>query len=144
MAALVAEGGPPLVAHRAKELMHGLGADVRTVHHDTAVMAYLLDPGEGRYRLEDLAMRFLSLEVVSPDATEGTFDFDADAGAAESGRRAAVLLRLADALDEALGARELTDLYERFERPLIRVLARMEHAGILIDRPFLTTLSAEL
>ena len=29
-------GGPPLVAHRAKELMHGLDVDIRTLHHDTA------------------------------------------------------------------------------------------------------------
>ena len=44
------------------------------------------------------------------------------------------MLRLADALDEALEARELTDLYERFELPLVRVLAEMEQAGIRIDR----------
>ena len=44
-----------------------------------------------------------------------------------TGRRAAVVLRLADALEEALAARELTDLYERFERPLVRVLAIRHH-----------------
>ena len=77
-AALVAEGGPPLVAHRAKELMHGLDLDIRTLHHDTAVMAYLLDPGEGKYLLDDLALRFLALEVESPDAEPGTLDLDGD------------------------------------------------------------------
>ena len=54
------------------------------------------------------------------------------------------MLRLADALAEALDARELTDLYERFERPLVRVLAKMETAGIRIDREFLEELRAEL
>ena len=133
-----------LVAHRAKELMHGLGADVRTLHQDTALMAYLLDPAEGKYLLEDLALRYLSLEVHSPDIEEGQLDLDGSAGAEETGRRAAVVLRLADALAEALDARELADLYERFERPLVRVLAKMEHAGIRVDREFLGELSAEL
>ena len=35
----------------------------RRSHHDTAVMAYLLDPGEGKYALEDLALRYLSVEL---------------------------------------------------------------------------------
>ena len=46
-----------LVAHRAKELAQGLGIDLRALAHDTALMAYLLDPGEGKYALEDLAAR---------------------------------------------------------------------------------------
>jgi DNA polymerase I len=141
---LFTAGGPPLVAHRSKELMHGLGVDVRTLHQDTAVMAYLLDPAEGKYLLEDLALRFLSVEVRSPDVEEGQLDFEGTAGAEETGRRAAVVLRLADALDAALEARELADLYARFERPLVRVLARMERRGIRVDREFLGELSAEL
>ena len=52
------------------------------------------------------------------------------------------MLRLADALADALEARELTDLYERFERPLVRVLAKMERTGIRIDREFLDELRA--
>jgi len=142
--ALVATGGPPLVAHRAKELMHGIGADIRTLQHDTAVMAYLLDPAEGKYLLEDLALRYLSLEVRSPDVEEGTLDFDGEAGVEDAGRRAAAVLRLADALVEALEARELIDLYLRIEQPLVRVLAKMENAGIGIDRRFLNELSTQL
>jgi DNA polymerase-1 len=61
-----------------------------------------------------------------------------------TGRRAAVVLRLADALADALEARELSDLYDRFERPLVRVLAKMERAGIRIDTQFLSELSTEL
>ena len=141
---LVGDGGPPLVAHRAKDLMHGLGVDVRTLRDDTALMAYLLDPGEGKYQLEDLALRFLSLEVTSPDVEAGTLDLDGESGINETARRAAAILRLADALEEALAARELTDLYERFERPLVRVLAKMENSGIKVDRKFLDELRADL
>jgi DNA polymerase-1 len=143
--ALVGPDGPPLVTHRAKELMHGLGDRLVALRDDTAVMAYLLDPAEGKYRLEDLALRYLSLEVHSPDAeTEGRLDLDGDTAVDENGRRAAAVLRLAGVLEEALDARELTDLYQRFELPLIPVLAKMEEAGILIDRRFLDELRDEL
>jgi DNA polymerase-1 len=107
-------------------------------------MAYLLDPGEGKYLLEDLAVRYLSLELTSPDQVEGTLDFDGEANARETGRRVAVLVRLADSLGEALEARELVDLYERIERPLVPVLAKMEDAGVRIDVGFLEDLGKEL
>jgi DNA polymerase-1 len=142
-ASLLSPAGPSLVAHRAKELIHGLG-DIRSLDRDTAVMAYLLDPAEGKYRLEDLTLRYLSMEIESPDAEAGTLDFDADAATNDTGRRAVAVLRLSDALADALDARELTDLYEGFERPLVRVLAKMEHAGIRVDRAFLDDLRAEL
>ncbi|MFI5047408.1 MAG: DNA polymerase I, partial [Acidimicrobiia bacterium] len=144
LTALVAVGGPPLVAHRAKELVHGLGVDVRTLADDTALMAYLINPGESGYRLEDLALKYLSVELTSPDGEPGTLDFDGQAEIVGAGRRAAVVLRLATALRDALESRELVDLYERFELPLVRVLARMEDAGIRIDREFLEGLRADL
>ena len=107
-------------------------------------MAYLLDPAEGKYLLDDLALRYLSIELRSPDAVEGTLDFGGDQESERTGRQAAALLLLVDRLREALDARELTPLYERFERPLVRVLARMEAAGVAIDLAFLDELSAEL
>jgi DNA polymerase-1 len=91
-----------------------------------------------------LALRFLGLEVESPDAEPGTLDLSGDQGVEQTGRRAAAVLRLADELEQALDARDLTDLYRRFELPLVRVLARMEDAGIRIDREFLETLRADL
>jgi DNA polymerase-1 len=143
--ALLGPSGPPLVAHRAKELMHGLRpVDVRSLETDTAVMAYLLDPGENRYLLEDLALRYLGVEIASPDATEGQLDLGGGAEIEATGRRALAVLRLATALRDALDKRELVDLYERFERPLVRVLARMEDAGVRIDLDFLAELRTDL
>jgi DNA polymerase-1 len=141
---LVGVDGPPLVVHRAKELMHGLGDDLRALRADTALMAYLLDPAEGKYRLEDLTLRYLSLEVRSPDEEAGRLDLDGEASTVEAGRRAVAVLRLADVLADALAARELGELNERVERPLVRILAKMEDAGILVDRAFLDNLRAEL
>jgi DNA polymerase-1 len=142
--ALLATGGPPLTGYRTKEWMRSLALDVRTLDRDVAVMAYLLDPADGKYLLEDLALRYLSVEVRSPDAEAGQLDFGGDSAIDDTGRRAAVLLPLADALDAALAARELGDLYARFERPLVRVLARMERAGIRVDRAFLDELRRQL
>ncbi len=145
--ALVLIDGPesaPLVVHRAKELMRGLSLQLASLERDTAVMAYLLDPGEGKYQLEDLALRYLSLELTSPDQVEGTLDFDGESNCRETGRRVAVLVRLADALAEALEARELVELYNDIERPLIPVLAQMEDAGVRIDVAFLEDLGKEL
>src|SRR5262249_26038538 len=78
------------------------------------------------------------------DAVEGTLDFDGDQESDRTGRQAAALLLLVDRLREAMDARELTALYERFERPLVRVLARMENAGVAVDLAFLEELSADL
>ncbi|HLF41727.1 MAG TPA: DNA polymerase I, partial [Acidimicrobiia bacterium] len=150
IAALVGPDGPPLVAHRAKELMHGLrrlspSIDVRSLDLDTAVGAYLLDPAEGRYVLEDLARRYLSLEVAPPSApAEGTLDLDGNAGVDEAAFRAAAVLRLAVAVEEGMAARELVDLYRNIERPLVRVLARMEDAGVRINLELLRELAIEL
>jgi len=142
--ALATRAEPNLVAHRAKELAHGLDVDLRSLAHDSALMAYLLDPGEGKYTLEDLAHRYLSVELTSPDRAEGTLDLDGDSDVHDTQRRAALLLPLTEVLEESLRARELLELYERMERPLVRVLARMEHAGIRIDLDFLNELGREL
>ncbi|MFZ4586139.1 MAG: DNA polymerase, partial [Acidimicrobiia bacterium] len=136
--------GAPLVAHQAKWLMRALAIDVRTLDVDTAVMAYLLDPADGKYELNELSLRHLGVEVTSPDVAEGTLDFDGRAGAEETGRRAAAVLALADPLSEGLADRELSELYETVERPLVRALALMERAGVLIDVPFLEELRADL
>ncbi len=143
---LVAPGGPFLIAHGAKELMRGLPAlDVRSLHHDIPIMAYLLDPGAGSYKLEDLAQRLLGFDLAGPDGqSAGQLDFDGSASAHETCRRAAAALALAPVLDEGLRAQELTSLYESVERPLVRVLAAMEEIGVGIDVEFLNRLATEL
>ena len=152
LANLVGPGGPPLVAHRVKELTHGLRRlpgghkiDIRTLDLDTVIAAYLLDPAETAYELPELARRYLSLDVsAGTAAAEGQLDLDGNSGVEETGRRAAAVHRLAVALEEGLEARELTELYRTVERPLVRVLARMEEAGVRIDVEFLRELSVEL
>ena len=123
------------------QAIDGTGIDIRTLDVDTAVAAYLLDPAESTYELPDLARRYLSLDVAAgPAAEEGTLDLDGSSGVEESGRRAAAVYRLAVAVEDGMEARELTDLYRTIERPLVRVLARMEEAGVRVDLEFLKEL----
>ena len=141
----------PVHAHQAKELLRGLrrahGIDVRTLDVDTAIAAYLVDPAETQYLLEDLCIRYAQLEVRSPDAPPpGQLDLDGTASdpAEEAGRRAAAVARLVPPLTAALEARGLRPLYDDIERPLVRVLARMEDVGVRVDAEYLRTLVAQL
>ncbi|MBV9412158.1 MAG: DNA polymerase I [Acidimicrobiia bacterium] len=143
LAAVVNDKGPSLEAHRAKELMRALeplGVDVRSLDLDTAVAAYLVDPAESDYPLEDLSVRYLGVELRSADAPPaGQLDLDGneDKPAEDAGRRAVAVARLAPALRSAMDARNLFQLYDDIERPLIRVLARMEKVGVRVDVEYL-------
>ncbi|HMC52452.1 MAG TPA: DNA polymerase I [Acidimicrobiales bacterium] len=150
LASLVGPGGPPLHAHRAKELMRGLsvlGVDVRTLDLDTVVAAYLVDPAESQYLLEDLAPRYAGIELRSPDAPPpGQLDLEGTGAdpAEEAARRAAAVARLVVPLSAALDARGLRPLYDDVERPLVRVLARMEEVGVRVDAEYLRGIVATL
>ena len=158
-------GGVGIVAHDAKELMRSLtplGIDITSLAMDTAVGAYLLDPSTDRYRISDLADRFLGVAVDDGLGGEGqgTFVLDApadasseatggdganiDASAMEAVRLALVLARLRAPMVEALAAVEEDGLYHQIEQPLVRVLARMELVGIPVDQEVLRSIASEL
>ncbi|MCU1373361.1 MAG: polymerase, partial [Actinomycetia bacterium] len=147
---LAAEGGRSLDTHDAKPLMRALldlGVDVRTLDIDTQVACYLLDPAESSYLLQDLLLRYVGLSIEAAEArVEGTLDLDGggDDLATETGKFAAAIARLAPAVNEAMSAQGSRDLYNRIERPLVRVLARMEHLGVAVDAEYLRTLNDKL
>jgi DNA polymerase-1 len=151
--------GVGVVTHDAKELMRWLlpiGVDIAGLALDTAVSAYLLDPSTDRYRLADLATRFLGVTV--DDGTggkgQGTFaleptDSTGDDSGMESGvlriaRLVSVLARLRPPMTEALAAVGEEGLYADIEQPLVRVLARMEVVGVPVDRDVLRSIAAGL
>ncbi|MBA3267763.1 MAG: DNA polymerase I, partial [Acidimicrobiia bacterium] len=136
---LFGETGPPVNTHNAKELTRGLdrlGLDLHSLDVDTAVAAYLVDPAEAQYVLDDLALRFLGLEVRSPDAPPpGQLDLAGTTPdpALDTARHAVAVARLAPTLAQVLDSRGLRRLYDEVERPLVRVLARMEKVGVRVD-----------
>jgi DNA polymerase I len=139
-------------AHGAKEVMRGvtpLGLDFRSLGIDTAVAAYLIEPSENQYLLEDLARRHLGIELDPPAEGQpaGQLALDVEAGADAASRtalRAEAIRLLAPQLEGALEARGLWPLYNDIERPLVRVLHRMEEAGIAVDATYLKELSSSL
>jgi DNA polymerase-1 len=143
-------GGRPLRAHRAKELMRGLkkiDIDVRCLDLDTAVAAYLVDPAGTEYPLDKLAARYAGIDSRPPDAPPpDQLDFDGvgPVTADAAGREAAAVARLSEPLSAALDARGLRKLWDEIERPLVRVLARMEAVGIRADSQYLAGLTKSL
>jgi DNA polymerase-1 len=109
--------------------------------------AYLLNPATRAYDLESAAARYLKVELDSPDAEaarQGTLDFSEGPDLEAAGRRVEAVARLGERLRAELEARDEIELFHRFELPLVPVLARMEHVGIGIDRPYLEELGADL
>jgi DNA polymerase-1 len=155
--ALVAEGGRGVAAHGVKPLMRALlgqlDADLRTLCLDTMLAAYLLDPAESRYLLADLLLRYAGLELpvgggtTEPGALQLDLDGEAENRSIEAARRALAVAMLVEPITAALDAQRMRTLHDEIEVPLVRVLAKMEDAGIAVDATELKhlndTLSAE-
>ncbi len=137
--ALAGIGGRALAAHQAKPLVRaltGLEIDVRSLALDTALAAYLLDPAESRYLLEELVVRYAGARIPDGDAAaEGQLDLEGAATATSTlaGRRALAVDRLVAPLLAALDAQGLRRLHDEIEVPLVGVLARMEDLGVGVD-----------
>lgn len=161
---LLSAEGPGYVAHRAKELMRwlaeGYGVDAAGLELDTALGAYLADPSAGQESLESTAHRY-GVRVADVDVGAGgeidtaaqlAMDFDAPANTEEGQAshrepavvRAAMVAALAPVLRRTLVERGAAELYNDIERPLVRVLAKMEVAGIAVDFEALRDISNEL
>jgi DNA polymerase-1 len=141
--------GRSLRAHQSKALLRALAAlgdEVPVLGMDTAIAAYLLDPAETRYGIGDLLERYTGDRLPEDGAPAGQLDFG-DEGVDEAqvaAREALAVSRLAPALSAALEAQGMAALYMDIENPLVRVLARMEDAGIAVDRAELEALNTRL
>ncbi|OCO98754.1 MULTISPECIES: DNA polymerase I [unclassified Ensifer] len=118
---------------------------------DTMLMSYVVDAGNGTHGMDSLSERWLNhkpipyKDITGSGKSSVTFDFvDIDRATAYAAEDADVTLRLWHILKARLVAKGLTRVYERLERPLVAVLARMEDRGITIDRQILSRLSGEL
>ena len=155
LAVLVSGAGSPgrVSGHRVKELMRALlplGVDVTALDVDTAVAAYIVDSSSGQPSLEELAQRHGI--AAGPGGTlppSGQLGFALDSAGAPApaeaaAARVALVAALRGPLVEALDATGSRRLYDEVERPLVRVLAKMEVAGIGVDVERLREIGAEL
>jgi DNA polymerase I len=139
------------IAHDAKALYRAAlatGAEIEGLYCDTKIAAYLLEPGSSSgYSVRDTVGRYLGVSIDSdknePQAGEQvTLSFAADEKQ-NVGREAAAIRAVAPIVEEQLRNQGIWDLAISLEFPLIQVLARMEHTGILVDRGYLEKLNAD-
>lgn len=152
--AALADPAVPKALHDAKPLARALieaGGDLVGLAFDTALAGYLINPAERAPELSDLAAQVLGLEIEPERAggtesgAQGAFDFEGKGPDLERlGRRALAVARLVEPLTARLEDQGGLDLYREVELPLVRVLARMEEAGIMVDRPYLAELGEHL
>ena len=141
--------GRHLAAHGAKALLRSLtdlGVDAG-LGVDTMLAAYLLDPAESRYLLEELLVRYAQLQLPEQSATaEGQLDLDdsATSPSVMAAREALAVDRLVGPLQASLEANGVQALFDDIEVPLVGVLARMEAVGIAVDRAVLEGIHQQL
>ncbi|WP_273788780.1 DNA polymerase I [Bartonella sp. ML70XJBT] len=118
---------------------------------DTMLFSYALDAGTLTHNMDDLSKRWLGHTTIAyKDLTHNgkkitSFaQVDLKQATLYAAEDADVTLRLWQVLKPQLVSQGMTKIYERLDRPLIEVLARMEERGILVDRQILLRLSGEL
>ncbi|WP_062114340.1 DNA polymerase I [Aureimonas sp. AU40] len=117
---------------------------------DTMLISYVLDASsslEG-HGMDELSERFLGHKPISYKELCGSGKSAKPIAACPidkvteyAAEDADVTLRLWRVLKPRLAAEGMTTVYERLERPLVPVLARMEERGIRADRQILSRLS---
>ncbi|MBQ6430476.1 MAG: DNA polymerase I [Oscillospiraceae bacterium] len=125
-----------LLVHGAKKLLHSLlELDIRAegIAFDTEVAAYLLDATRGSYEIGSVFAQYRHAMLSDTE--------DANAGLLSEASAVAALYPVL--LDE-LRAHGCEKLYFDVELPLCRVLANMEHDGVLVDREALSSFGAML
>lgn len=141
---------PEVICHDAKPLMRTLlseGIDIRNLFLDTAIAAYLVNPSRTSYSLADVCLDVLGEAPSSVPTSDGQFDFGGSADA-ETYRACAeqawYVKQLVPHLEDGLASINNSDLYRDVENPLVRVLAKMEFAGIAVDRNALQNIREKL
>jgi DNA polymerase-1 len=137
-------------AHHAKPLLKWMmdhGVDLRSIVLDTAIAAYLLDPSDNKFDIQEVLGRYTNFTIQVGGAEEsGQLDFgstNTDNSQRICDEALAVGL-IAGPILKALDDQGVSKLYAEVEMPLVRVLARMERDGIAVDVKQLTTINENL
>lgn len=132
-------------------LMARHGLEVAPLSFDTMVAEWLRDPASRALGLKGMAWTRLNIEMSEIEDLIGTgrkqitmAEVPIEKAGAYSAADAEVVLRLKPVLDKRIDEVNGRKLFDELEMPLVRVLAEMERAGIALDVPFVTQMSAEL
>jgi DNA polymerase-1 len=115
---------------------------------DTMLMSYVLDAGKNRHNMDTLSEIHLNhkpikfKELVGTGKKEINFsEVEIDKAKDYAAEDADVTYRLYKKFYKSLKSEKLNNIYEIFEKPLIKILAFMEIEGIKVDNKFLNILS---
>ncbi|MBC8454378.1 MAG: DNA polymerase I [Candidatus Pelagibacter sp.] len=115
---------------------------------DTMLMSYVLDAGKNRHNMDTLSEIHLQHKTISFKEIVGTgkkeinfSDVELDKAMEYAAEDADITYRLYKIFSKNLKLEKLINIYEIFEKPLIKILAFMEIEGIKVDNKFLMVLS---
>ena len=117
---------------------------------DTMLMSYVLDAGKNRHNMDSLSEIHLNHKTIAFKDLVGTGkkeinfkDVDVEKAKDYAAEDADITFRLYKKFHKSLKDEKMVNIYELFEKPMIKILAFMEIEGIKIDNKFLKTLSSK-
>ena len=117
---------------------------------DTMLMSYVLDAGKNRHNMDTLSEIHLNHKTISFKDLVGTgkkeinfSEVDIEKAKDYAAEDADITLRLYKKFGKSLKEEKMLNIYEIFEKPMIKILASMEVEGIKIDNTFLKSLSSK-
>ncbi|QFU07488.1 DNA polymerase I [Rhodobacteraceae bacterium THAF1] len=129
------------------KILSRLGIHITPID-DTMLISYAQHAGLHNHGMDALSERYLGhtcipiKELIGTGKSQITFDkVPVDKAVRYAAEDADVTLRLHRTLKPSLHRARVTTVYETLERPLIPVLARMEMAGVQVDRNTLSRMS---
>ena len=142
------------IAHNLKfdlKVLHQYGVEIKGTLFDTMIAHYLLNP-DGRHGMDYLSEMYLDYKPVSIETligkkgkNQGTFrDVDLLEATEYAAEDADITFQLYELFAPQLKKENLEDLFYKIEMPLMKVLAKMELAGISLDENWLKQESIDL
>ncbi len=126
---------------------HGINM---TSMEDTMLMSYVLDAGKNRHNMDTLSEIHLNHKTISFKDLVGTgkkeinfSEVDVEKAKDYAAEDADITFRLYKKFQKSLKDEKMINIYEIFEKPLLKILASMEIEGIKIDNKFLKSLSTK-
>ncbi len=128
-------------------ILKNYGIEIETVE-DTMLLSYTLDAGNNRHNMDTLSEIHLGHKTISYKELVGTgkkqlnfSDINLEEATKYAAEDADVTLRLYNLLLDRVNNEKLYKIYDIFEKPLIKLLSKLEINGIKVDDTYLKKLS---
>jgi DNA polymerase-1 len=133
------------------------GIYLKEIKFDTEIAAYLLNPSNGKYKLDELANQYLSIDIPEylefvgakqQKETQMTLfsqdEINVDFEKYQNAIYMYTIAKLAEIMNKKLEEINSLKLFENIEMPLIKVLAEMQYEGIYVDKQELVSFGVKL